>query len=255
MITICVCESQPILIEGLKAVLDTSKAFRLVGAATNPLEAISLVTEHTPAVCLLDSNFGDAALQLVEEIKRRSPETKPVLWVDDIVGVESFRTLKAGGRGILKKTLPAATILECLWAVGHGNIWIENSISRQFVGFLSKSSDRYLTEREQEILQLIMRSKTNREIAVTLCISVSTVKLHVLHMFEKAGVRSRLQLALYGLRWRGVLPSAGEDDPPLAPAGSEMTRKPVSWRDAAALATLAWPIAAAPASLQSGSSA
>jgi len=205
MIRICTCESQPIVIEGLRKSLDESEDLQFVGSAGNTKSLLELVLKESPKVCLIDKAFGTKAVfQLIADMKDRAPQTEPVLWAAEISEVESFRALQVGARGILKKTLPVQVILDCLRTVAKGNIWIESSISNQFVGFINRRSTPRLTPREEEILTLVMRGMKNKQIADTLCITTGTVKVHLMHIFEKTGVKDRFELAMYGRKLRGV---------------------------------------------------
>ncbi|MBI3666572.1 MAG: response regulator transcription factor [Acidobacteria bacterium] len=200
-ITIAACESQPIVVEGLRRSLEGTKDLQFVGAVATAKAALELVDQHKPSVCLIDKAFGNKAVfQLITDMKEHSPKTEPILWAAEISEIESFRALQVGSRGILKKTLPVATILDCLRTVARGNIWIENSISDQFVGFINRRNTPHLTAREEEIVALVTRGMKNKQIADTLCITTGTVKVHLMHIFEKTGVKDRFELAMYGQR-------------------------------------------------------
>jgi two-component system nitrate/nitrite response regulator NarL len=201
MITIAACESQPIIVEGLRRSLEATKDLQFAGAVTTPQAAMELAEQQSPSVCLIDKAFGTKAVfQLIADMKTRAPQTEPILWAAEISEIESFRALQVGARGILKKTLPVATILDCLRTVARGNIWIENSISDQFVGFINRRNTPHLTAREEEIVALVTRGFKNKQIADTLCITTGTVKVHLMHIFEKTGVKDRFELAMYGRR-------------------------------------------------------
>jgi len=201
MITVAACESQPIVVEGLRRSLEGTKDLQFVGAVATAKAAIEMVEQQKPSVCLLDKAFGTKAVfQLMTDMKERSAQTEPILWAAEISEIESFRALQVGARGILKKTLPVATILDCLRTVARGNIWIENSISDQFVGFINRRNTPHLTAREEEIVALVTRGMKNKQIADTLCITTGTVKVHLMHIFEKTGVKDRFELAMYGRR-------------------------------------------------------
>jgi DNA-binding NarL/FixJ family response regulator len=181
--------------------LETSKDLQFVGAATTPKGTVELVEQQHPSVCLLDKAFGTKTVfQLITDLKGRSPQTEPILWAAEISEIESFRALQVGARGILKKTLPVNTLLDCLRTVARGNIWIENSISDQFVGFINRRNTPHLTAREEEIVALVARGMKNKQIADALCITTGTVKVHLMHIFEKTGVKDRFELAMYGRR-------------------------------------------------------
>ena len=94
-------------------------------------------------MCLIDKAFGTKAVfQLISDMKAQSPVDRAgVAGGFTDLEVESFRALQVGARGILKKTLPIQVILDCLRTVAKGNIWIESSISNQFVGFIQPAHD------------------------------------------------------------------------------------------------------------------
>jgi len=197
IITVYVCESQPIVIEGLKRALEGLVDLQLVGSSLSIAEAFDPIADSQPNIVLLDQTAGSkAAFDLIPKIRLRSLHSHTILWVTTVTEVESFRALQSGVRGILKKTLPVASVIECLRAVGRGNIWIENSISNQVVGFLNRRNLPRLTPREYEIVALICRGMKNKQIADALSITIGTVKVHLMHIFEKTGVKDRFELAL-----------------------------------------------------------
>jgi DNA-binding NarL/FixJ family response regulator len=213
-ITVYVCESQPIVIEGLKRALEGHSDLQLVGASLSIADALESIAAVQPSIILLDQAAGSkAAFELIPKIRMRSQHSHPILWVTNVTEVESFRALQNGMRGILKKTLPVESVVECLRAVGRGNIWIENSISNQVVGFLNRRNLPRLTPREYEIVALICRGMKNKQIAGELSITIGTVKVHLMHIFEKTGVKDRFELALEAHKLIGL--SAVEEGEPL----------------------------------------
>ncbi len=207
-ITLYVCESQPIVIEGLKRTIEGHDDLELIGASLSVNEAMDSIAALQPNIVLLDQSMGNkAAFELIPKIRLRSLHSHTVLWVTTVTEVESFRALQTGVRGILKKTLPVESIVDCLRAVGRGNIWIENSISNQVVGFLNRRNLPRLTPREYEIVALICRGMKNKQIADALSITIGTVKVHLMHIFEKTGVKDRFELALEAHKLIGFSPA------------------------------------------------
>jgi DNA-binding NarL/FixJ family response regulator len=185
------------MVEGLRKILDGCQDLDLAGVATSAIEALPRIEAQRPKVILMDQSSGlRATLQLVSELRRLAPECQVVLWANTLAEVDSMRALQSGVRGILKRTIPVDTLLECLRAVAEGNLWVENSISNQVVGFLNRRNTSRLTAREQEIVQLVCRGLKNRQIAQELSITAGTVKVHLMHVFEKTGVKDRYELAL-----------------------------------------------------------
>ena len=88
---------------------------------------------------------------------------------------------------------------------------MRSSISNQFVGFINRRTTPRLTPREEEILNLVMRGMKNKQIADALQITTGTVKVHLMHIFEKTGVKDRFELAMYGRKLRGYTEDIGDD--------------------------------------------
>jgi DNA-binding NarL/FixJ family response regulator len=222
-ISVLVCETQPIVVEGLKRLLEGCEDVVLAGETTRVEEIPERVAALRPDVLLVDNAFGSRLiLELIPRVRASSEATQTVLWVTGLSETESFRALQAGARGILKKTLPVTSVLDCLRAVGQGNIWIENSISNQVVGFLNRTEAPRLTPRERQIAELACRGLKNKEIAERLLITIGTVKVHLMHIFEKAGVHDRFELALQA-RTRLNL-SLDDEGPETTPGESESSR-------------------------------
>ncbi|MCS7025191.1 MAG: response regulator transcription factor [Bryobacteraceae bacterium] len=203
--TLFACDWQPIVIEGLKRVLEGLEEFRLLGAAMVPAEALAQISELKPQIVLLDQAGGSKAVfRLLSAIRAEAPHSSPVLWVADLAEVECFRALQLGARGILKKTLPVASLVECLRAVASGNIWMENSLLDSGASPFTRRQIPRLTPRERDIVSCLCRGMRNKEIAAELAITPGTVKVHLMHIFEKTGVKDRFELAIHGRKLLGL---------------------------------------------------
>ena len=219
MIRVCACELHPIVIEGLRRTLEDAEGLEFAGSVSELGAVLEFASERLPKVYLIDKAFGTKAVfQVISDLKVHSPAVEAVLWTAEISEVESFRALQVGARGILMKNMPLSTILDCIDTVAKGNIWIENSVSDQFVGFINRRSTPRLTPREEEILSLVMRGMKNRQIAEELSITTGTVKVHLMHVFEKTGVKDRFELAMYGRKLRGASGEPEDDGVSLAKA-------------------------------------
>jgi two-component system, NarL family, nitrate/nitrite response regulator NarL len=204
VIRVFACEAQPVAIEGLRKVLAETGDLELVGSAATPTEAMEKIKADPPDIVLVDQHSGlRLTLNFLNEIKTQFPATRAVLWIVEMAEIESFRALQLGARGILRRSLPISTMVDCLRTVGKGNLWLENTISDQVVGFLSRRNSTRLTPREREIVKLICRGMKNKEIAEQLMITPGTVKVHLMHIFEKTGVKDRFELAVQGGRLLG----------------------------------------------------
>ena len=95
-------------------------------------------------------------------------------------------------------------MLECLRSVAHGNVWIESSLSEHVMGSFDRRAAPRLTPREKEIVHHVCGGLKNKEIADALSITAGTVKVHLMHIFEKTGVKDRFELAVHGRRLLGI---------------------------------------------------
>jgi DNA-binding NarL/FixJ family response regulator len=112
----------------------------------------------------------------------------------------------------LKKTASPELVFHCLERVAEGHLWTEDLYNSPQTS-LEKPRNRPLTPREVEVATLVAKGLKNREIGESLGIATGTVKIHLMHIFEKTGIRDRFELALRGLRSateknRGAAPAA-----------------------------------------------
>ncbi|MDX2267617.1 MAG: response regulator transcription factor [Bryobacter sp.] len=234
--TVLLCETQPLTVEGIRAVLAASPDLRVIGVCENLAVCRELARKHRPDIILLDKALGmQVLLDWMQNLKlsdldnlRQSvalgalpadrttldqantaagetrPSLLPVIWGVSITEAEALRFLQAGAKGILRKSTTPGNMLNCLRTVSEGKNWMEDSVFRE-----QPRDDRYprseLTPREQQVMELVEHGMKNREIARELGIRPGTVKIHLKHIFEKTGVRGRYGLALTGLRQKGIL--------------------------------------------------
>lgn len=200
LITVFACESQPIAIEGLRVALEASAELLLVGAA-DPEEALPLVARSCPDVVLVGPAEETSAVPgYLERLRRALPGAPVVLWVRDPEAIDVRRASELGVRAILRRTLPAGVLLECLATVGRGGLWRE--ADHQPIPSLPRAAPQ-LTRRERDILRLLCQGLKNKQIAQALAIAPGTVKVHLMHLFEKTGARSRYELAIGARRLLG----------------------------------------------------
>lgn len=208
-ISVFACEPQPIVIEGLRKVLEDCEDLDFVGAVTSSTETLDAVSRLRPDIALIDLNSSGLpwALRLVAGLRVAAPGCHAVLWVSELREMEAFRAFQMGVRGVLKKTHPIDQLTACLRDVGAGRIWMD--ASEPVTEFLQRKESSRLTPREKEVVRLICRGMKNKQIAEDLHITAGTVKVHLMHIFEKTGLQDRLALAVHGRELVGVDVSAG----------------------------------------------
>lgn len=200
MIPVFVCDPQPIVRQGLASILDGSGQFALADSTSTLREALENLDASRTGILVLDRSFGMHALvEGINDVQRLSPRTEVVIWAGNISDVESFRLLQAGARGVLRKTAEIDVLMDCFHTVVKKQIWTDNLVA-DAESPLGRPRTRPLTPREQQVAELVSKGMKNREIAEALSIATGTVKIHLMHIFEKTGIRDRFELALHGLR-------------------------------------------------------
>lgn len=210
--SIAICDSQPLIIEGIQSVFSRQEKFKLLIAVETFDELQHQLNHMQPEIVLVDKKLSDDAFR--DWLKCTQQATNTVVWGSAISEAETIRLLHAGVRGVLRKSATPETLLRCLEAVAQGNSWVQQGMLRGCT-----ADERYprsaLTPREGQVLALVEQGLTNSEIAQQLGICAGTVKIHLKHIFEKTGVRGRYGLALTGMRHRGVfsVPDSSKNDP------------------------------------------
>jgi len=211
-ISVFVCEAQPIVIEGLQRVFSSSGDLELVGSVSRLNDAIEPLQRLQPKLFLIDQTGGTSSiLRFVSTLKTAGSGSFPVLWANELAEADSLRALQLGIRGILKKTASPQELMECLREVAGGKIWMEDS--SQIVGFLQRRETSRLTPRERDVVRLICQGMKNKQIAAKLGITPGTVKVHLMHIFEKTGLKDRFALAVHGRSLPGLEREVGQTEP------------------------------------------
>jgi DNA-binding NarL/FixJ family response regulator len=206
-IKILLVDDQPLFREGLRTVLSLHSDFEVVGEAANGSEAIRLSRSLLPSVVLMDLQMpildGVSATRRLHEEQPSSRVIVLTTFDDDEM---VFDGLRAGAVGYLLKDVPSEKLAEAIRAAARGESFLQPSVAAKVVAEFARLSGRTaavmesliepLSERELEILRLIARGTSNREIASGLCIAEGTVKNHVTNILAKLGVRDRTQAAI-----------------------------------------------------------
>jgi DNA-binding NarL/FixJ family response regulator len=177
----------------------------MVGAVSRLNDSVEQLDELHPDVFLIDQTAGTSAiLRFISNLKTAGARSFPVLWANELSEADALRALQLGIRGILKKTAPPQVLIECMREVAAGKIWMEDS--SQIVGFLQRRQTSRLTPREREVVRLVCQGLKNKQIAANLGITPGTVKVHLMHIFEKTGLKDRFALAVHGRTLPGLDP-------------------------------------------------
>lgn len=196
------CETQPAAAEGIRTLLSSTEDLECAWVTPALLVAVQMARQQRLSAILIDKSLGQqAVLNALLELNLTCPATAVVIWGSSMSEAEALRLLKAGARGLLRKSSGLDTIESCLRTVSLGSSWLEECVFREN-SRLQRPGRGELTAREAQVLDLVEQGLRNREIADTLGIRPGTVKIHLKHIFEKTGVHGRYGLALNGLRQR-----------------------------------------------------
>jgi len=201
-ITIIVADDHPIFRRGLRAVIDSAPALRVIGEAENGESALAQIEELEPDVVVLDVNMPIAdGLAVAHEIKLRNLPTIPVfLTMHQDEGIFNA-ALEAEVRGFVIKDGAANDIIKCIEAVITGQSFFSSALSQFLLARRQgeRSLSEQLTASERRILTLIAADKSSREIASELFISVRTVEHHRAHISSKLNLKGNNALLKFAL--------------------------------------------------------
>ena len=190
---------------GLRAILRAEPDLEVVGEAAGGLEALAMAAERPPDVVLMDVQLPD--LDGIEAMTRMLSTAPPNLRVIVLttfdVSEYVYRAIQGGASGFLLKRTRAEELVDAIRAVASGDALpmaaSTSSLIGHFAGAAGTGAGRLpeeLTDRELEVLALVARGLSNREIATTLSVSLETVKSHVKRTYAKIGVRDRAQAVI-----------------------------------------------------------
>jgi NarL family two-component system response regulator LiaR len=210
MIRILIADDHKVVRMGLRGFLELDPELEVVGEASNGAEALDLARRLAPEVVLMDLLMPVMdGIEATRRIRRELPEVEVVALTSVLEDASVSGAIRAGAIGYLLKTTEADELCEAIRNAAAGKVQLApEAAARLMREVRAPESPVRLTERETEVLKLIARGKTNKQIAGELFIGEKTVKSHVHSILTKLDVSSRTRAALYAVRVGLV--SAGE---------------------------------------------
>lgn len=213
-ITILIVEDYELSRNGLSFTLERYSNLSIVGEAENGREAIRLAQELHPDIILMDIRMPVLdGISATQELKVSQPNTRIIMLTSHQDGEEVFASLAAGADAYCMKDIKMERLVQVIEMVMEGAVWLDPSIAHMVMKTLpvklsskpkaSQGRQRYnvdLTDRELEVLELLVDGKSNKEIAVLLSITLHTVKAHVCNIIQKLAVDDRTQAAVKAIR-------------------------------------------------------
>jgi DNA-binding NarL/FixJ family response regulator len=204
--TIALCDDHPIVLSGLRNLIESEQDFEISGTATDGLAALKLITDKRPDIALIDISMPELnGIALARRLADEAPQSRVVVLT--VYEDRAFlkQALDAGVRGYLLKRSAAESLIQALRAVLTGGIYADPAIAdRVFVNNAprqGRNGDKplmpALTERESEVLKLTALGFTNKETARRLDIGVKSVETYKARGLEKLGLSTRAELVRY----------------------------------------------------------
>jgi DNA-binding NarL/FixJ family response regulator len=220
-IRLVIADDHPIFREGLRKLLETDPEFVVVGEAGDGEQTLEVLRRHKPDILLLDLAMPRlAGLDVLAEIEKLGLPVRTILLTASLDKAQLLTALQRGARGAVLKEVATPQLFKCIRAVMAGQYWVGRGSLGDLIKTLKELTaeveaggrkNRYgLTRRELEIIAAVVAGETNKGIAERYSLSEDTVKHHLTHIFDKLGVFTRLELALFAIH-HGLVPS---DRPP-----------------------------------------
>jgi len=187
---------------GLAASLALEDDMTVVAEATDANEAVTAYEAHHPDVVLMDLQMGETnGVDAVSRISQDHPAAKILVFSSFARDEDIYRAIRAGALGYLQKAAPREDLLEAVRQVSKGNRYLPREIAQRLADRLSRPEP---SPREREVLALIAKGRSNKEVASDLGLSEDTVKRHVSNLMAKLGAQDRTQAVTEALR-RGLI--------------------------------------------------
>ncbi|MCX6004237.1 MAG: response regulator transcription factor [Chloroflexi bacterium] len=210
VIKIVIVDDHPVVREGIGSMLKREPDFKIVGEASNGLEAVEKVRELAPDVVLMDLRMPELdGVEAMIKIKAENTDVKFIILTTFSDDEYIFRGIAAGARAYLLKDAPREELFKAIRAVSKGESLIQPVVASKVLDRLFELSKKTpasetLSEREIEVLRLMAKGFSNKDIADQLSITQSTVKTHITSIFQKLDVTTRTEAVTNALR-KGII--------------------------------------------------
>jgi DNA-binding NarL/FixJ family response regulator len=224
MISVAIVEDDLETRRNLELLIGDAPGFRCVCVCASGEEALNLIPQAKPEVVLMDLHLPElSGIECTAKLKQLVPAVQVIIITMYSDTEKVFKALRAGAAGYLLKPSTPEEILDAIREIQRGGAPMTSEIARKVVEAFKEApafndAEDVLTRREQEILELLCRGFSNKDIADTLSISFETVRWHNLHIYQKLRVRSRSEAAA---KLRG-----GLDSPPQPVLVGHFQKKP-----------------------------
>jgi len=207
---ILIADDHPVVREGLSAMLNRQPDIEVVGEAENGRECVEKTRELRPDIVLMDLRMPEMdGVEAMRQIAATNPEVRFIVLTTYDNDEYIFKGIEAGARAYLLKDSPREELFKAIRAVHRGESLIQPAVAGKVLDRFAELSRQVqvpeaLSDREVEVVKLIAEGTANKEIAVSLHISESTVKTHIQTIFQKLGVSDRTGAVTQSIR-KGII--------------------------------------------------
>ncbi|RSN66726.1 DNA-binding response regulator [Streptomyces sp. WAC 04229] len=195
VITLLVVDDHPVVRDGLRGMFESASGFRVLGEAASGVEALARAAVLDPDVILMDLRMpGGSGVDAIRELTRRGARARVLVLTTYDTDSDTLPAIEAGATGYLLKDAPRDELFTAVRAAAEGRTVLSPAVASRLVSAVrtpKAPGGEPLSAREREVLVLVARGTSNKEIARELFISEATVKTHLTHLYGKLGVSDR----------------------------------------------------------------
>lgn len=198
-ISVLLVDDHTLVRQGLKLLLSQDPEISIVGEAGNGLQALEQVAKLHPDVVLMDLMMPEMdGVTAIGHLRKDFPETEVIALTSVLEDASVISAVRNGAVGYLLKDMQATELCRSIKAAAAGQVQLAPEAASRLMRELRFQEEApVLTDREQEVLELVSKGMSNAQIGEALCIGEKTVKTHVSRLLQKLNVRSRTQLAVH----------------------------------------------------------
>ncbi|KAF4408091.1 response regulator [Streptomyces lycii] len=204
-VTLVIVDDHPVVRDGLRGMFAAHDGFEVLGEAGDGVQGVALAERLDPDVVLLDLRMpGGGGVEAIKEIGRRGLRSRVLVLTTYDTDSDTLPAIEAGATGYLLKDAPRDELFAAVRAAAEGRTVLSPAVASRLVDRVRTPGREPLSTREREVLALVAKGNSNREIAAALFISEATVKTHLAHLYAKLGVNDRAAAVAVAYE-RGIL--------------------------------------------------
>ncbi|MGW2937067.1 response regulator [Streptomyces sp. NPDC001156] len=191
-VSLLIVDDHPVVRDGLRGMFENAPGFRVLGEASGGVEAVALAAGLDPDVILMDLRMpGGSGVEAIATLTRSGARAKILVLTTYDTDSDTLPAIEAGATGYLLKDAPRDELFTAVRAAAEGRTVLSPAVASRLVSAVRATGNEPLSVREREVLALVAKGTSNREIARVLFISEATVKTHLTHLYTKLGVKDR----------------------------------------------------------------